>query len=147
MIFSQTIVIISLISIFGAMSSIIKKHVLNVFTPLEFLTATFFLEFIFMGILLLHSGKFLHHIKTIKEKVSAKEIGYVIAFSIFITGAVYWVTILTKKESISKIAPMFAIMDVILNFFGGVYLLGEDARPKDFLAILCMIVGIAIMSY
>ena len=147
MIFSQTVVTFSLISIFGAMSSLIKKHVLNIFTPLEFLTVTFFLEFIFMGILLLHSGKFLHHIKTIKEKISAKEIGYVIAFSIFITGVVYRVTILTKKENISKIAPILAIMDVILNFFGGVYLLGETARPKDFVAILCMIGGIAIMSY
>ena len=147
MIFSSTFLLIGFVGLFGAISSLIKKRVLYVLEPIEFLMITFFLEFIFMFIILLSTGKMGQHMKQIKNKLTWKEGGYMVAFSLLITGLVFAATWLAKQQEISKIAPILAIIDTCLTFLGGVYILKEGAVTKDFFAIILMVVGIGILGW
>ena len=147
MIFSKTFVIIILIGIFAAMSSLIKKKVLHVFQPMEFLMMTFLLEFIFMFLLILFSGDFTSLIQKVKTKMTWKHAVGIIIFSLFVTGLSSGMVWLTKKEHISKIDPIIAIISTLMTFIGGVFILNEPAKFEDYIAIALMIAGISIMGY
>ena len=148
MILTETFALILLIGVFGAFSTILKKSVLYVLDPIEFLMLTFFFEFIFMFLLFLFSGENIKkRYATIKAKTTWKELGSVALFALFITGLSFGSIWLAKQEDISKIDPLIAIVGTLFTFIGGVFILNEEAATKDYIAILLMLVGIGIMGY
>jgi drug/metabolite transporter (DMT)-like permease len=148
MILTETFILVLLIGFFGAFSSILKKSVLYVLDPIEFLMLTFFFEFIFMFLLFLFSGENIKKRYTIiKAKTTWKELGSVGLFALFITGLSFSSILLAKREKISKIDPLIAIIGTIFTFLGGVFVLNEQVTTKDYIAILFMIIGICIMGF
>jgi drug/metabolite transporter (DMT)-like permease len=148
MILTETFILVLLIGFFGAFSSILKKSVLYVLDPIEFLMLTFFFEFIFMFLLFLFSGENIKKRYTIiKAKTTWKELGSVGLFALFITGLSFSSILLAKREKISKIDPLIAIIGTIFTFLGGVFVLNEHVTIKDYIAILFMIIGICIMGF
>ena len=148
MILTETFALILLIGFFGALSTILKKSVLYILDPIEFLMLTFFFEFILMFILFLFSGvNIKKRYTTIKAKTTWKELGSVGLFALFITGLSFGSIWLAKQEDISKIDPLIAIVGTLFTFIGGVFVLNEEAATKDYIAILFMLIGIGIMGY
>ena len=148
MILTETFALILVIGFFGAFSTILKKSVLYVLDPIEFLMLTFFFEFILMFILFLFSGENIKKRYTaIKAKTTWKELVSVGLFALFITGLSFGSIWLAKQEDISKIDPLIAIVGTLFTFGGGVFVLNEEAATKDYIAILLMLIGIGIMGY
>ena len=146
MIVSETFGIVLLIGIFGAISSLLKKSALYILNPTEFLMLTFLFEFLFMVIFFTVSGDVHKHFKQIKKKISWKIVGSVGLFALLITGLSFGSILLTKRENISKIDPMLAIVGTLFTFLGGVFVLGEKAKPKDYVALILMMGSIGIMA-
>ena len=67
-------------------------------------------------------------------------------FSFLIIILAFCATWLAKREDISKIAPILAIVNTLFTFLGGVYILKEGAQTKDFIAILLMVLGIGLLA-
>ena len=78
MVLSETFGIVLFIGIFGAISALLKKSVLYILNPTEFLMLTFLFEFLFMVIFLAFSGDINKHFKKISisnnKNVSSIEI-------------------------------------------------------------------------
>lgn len=140
-----TLIIVLLIGIFGALSTILKKSVLYILNPIEFLILTFLFEFIFMTIFFLSSGNINGHLKNLKSKLSWKIVGSVGAFALFITALSFGSIWLTKREKISKIDPILAIVGTLFTFLGGVFVLEEKVNPKDYIAIILMLMGTGLI--
>jgi len=147
MILTETFTIVLLIGIFGAISTLIKKKILYILDPMEFLMLTFFFEFIFFLVLLLFSGNVKKRYNKIKSKVTWNEVGSVGIFALLITGLSFGSIWLAKREKISKIDPLLAIIGTLFTFLGGVFILNEQVTTKDYIAILFMIIGICIMGF
>ena len=146
MIISETFGIVLLVGIFGALSTILKKSVLYVLNPIEFLMLTFLFEFLFMFIFFIVSGDMRKNFKKIKTKITWKIVGSVGVFALLITGLSFGSVLLTKREKISKIDPILAIVGTLFTFLGGVFILGEKAESKDYIALILMMIGIGIMT-
>ena len=146
MIISETFAIVLLVGIFGALSAILKKSVLYILNPIEFLMLTFLFEFIFMVIFMVASGDIHNHFKKIKKKITWKILGSIGLFALLITGLSFGTVILTKRENISKIDPMLAIVGTLFTFLGGIFVLREKAKPKDYVALILMMGGLGVMS-
>lgn len=146
MIISETFGIVLLVGIFGALSTILKKSVLYVLNPIEFLMLTFLFEFLFMFIFFIVSGDMRKNFKKIKTKITWKIVGSVGVFALLITGLSFGSVLLTKRENISKIDPILAIVGTLFTFLGGIFVLGEKAETKDYIALILMMIGIGIMT-
>jgi len=146
MIVSETFGIVLLIGIFGAISSLLKKSALYILNPTEFLMLTFLFEFLFMVLFFAFSGDIGKHIKKIKNKITWKIVGSVGLFALLITGLSFGSVLLAKRENISKIDPMLAIVGTLFTFLGGIFVLGEEAKPKDYVALILMMSSIGIMA-
>jgi drug/metabolite transporter (DMT)-like permease len=146
MVISDTLGIVLLVGIFGALSNILKKSVLYILNPIEFLMLTFLFEFLFMFIFFIVSGDMRKHFKKIKSKITWKIMGSVGVFALLITGLSFGSVLLTKRENISKIDPILAIVGTLFTFLGGIFVLGEKAETKDYIALILMMIGIGIMA-
>ena len=147
MIFSKTLIVALLIGSFGAIGALIRKNVLHVFQPLEFLMMTFGFDTIFMFLFILLSGNVKARLHNIKSKLTLSHIVSIISFSLLITALSFGMLWLTKRKHISKINPIIAIISTLLTFLGGVFVLGEPVSTKDYFAMLLMVIGIAIIGY
>lgn len=146
MVISDTLGIVLLVGIFGALSTILKKSVLYILNPIEFLMLTFLFEFLFMFIFFIVSGDMRKNFKKIKTKITWKIVGSVGVFALLITGLSFGSVLLTKRENISKIDPILAIVGTLFTFLGGIFVLGEKAETKDYIALILMMIGIGIMA-
>ena len=146
MVLSETFGIVLFIGIFGAISALLKKSVLYILNPTEFLMLTFLFEFLFMVIFLAFSGDINKHFKKIKKKITWKIVGSVGLFALLITGLSFGSILLVKRENISKIDPILAIVGTLFTFLGGIFVLGERAKSKDYVALILMMLGIGIMA-
>lgn len=107
---------------------------------------TFLFEFLFMFIFFIVSGDMRKHFKKIKSKITWKIMGSVGVFALLITGLSFGSVLLTKRENISKIDPILAIVGTLFTFLGGIFVLGEKAETKDYIALILMMIGIGIMA-
>ena len=146
MIISETFGIVLLIGIFGAISTLLKKSVLYILNPTEFLIVTFLFEFLFMILFFAFSGDVNKHVRQIKKKLTWKIVGSVGLFALLITGLSFGSISLTKRENISKIDPLLAIVGTLFTFLGGIFVMGEKAKRKDYAALILMMAGIGVMS-
>ena len=146
MVISETLGIVLFIGIFGAISALLKKSVLYILNPTEFLMLTFLFEFLFMALFLASSGDINKHFKRIQKKITWKIVGSVGLIALLITGLSFGSVLLTKRENISKIDPILAIVGTLFTFLGGIFVLGEEAKPKDYVALILMMGGIGIMT-
>ena len=146
MIISETFGIVLLIGIFGAISTLLKKSVLYILNPTEFLIVTFLFEFLFMILFFAFSGDVNKHVTQIKKKLTWKIVGSVGLFALLITGLSFGSISLTKRENISKIDPLLAIVGTLFTFLGGIFVMGEKAKRKDYAALILMMAGIGVMA-
>ena len=83
----------------------------------------------------------------IKSKITAKELLAISAFSTIITGLSYGSVWLHKREDVSKITPLIAIISTLLTFGGGIFIFKEKVQFKDYIAIALMVTGLILIGF
>ena len=51
-----------------------------------------------------------------------------------------------RTEQASRAVAILAIVGTLFTFLGGIFVLGEEAKPKDYVALILMMGGIGIMA-
>ena len=100
-----------------------------------------------MGMLLVFLGDIPTLLRKIKTKITGKEIISLGIFSLVITGLSYGSVWIHKREDVSKITPLIAIISTLLTFGGGIFVFKEKVQIKDYIAIVLMITGIGLMGW